>query len=124
MDKTDLQQIDQLLDQRLKRTEDKFDQKLDQRLKKTEDKIIIQVGEFIEQNVVTTIEENRKAITQLPTKSYLDDKLADLTSDVLGRLRKEDEKVNRLIDFLRSKNIIDKSEVQELGELKVFPKLM
>lgn len=36
---------------------------------------------------------------QLPTKSYLDDKFADMEGDLVKKLRKEDEKVNRLTEI-------------------------
>ena len=44
-----------------------------------------------------------KQFAQLPTKSYLDDKLADLEGDLIKKLRKEDEKVNRLAEILKQK---------------------
>ena len=55
------------------------------------------------------------------TKSYLDDKLADLEGSVITRQRKEDHKVNLLIDLLRSKSVLAESDVQTLREIQVFP---
>ena len=63
-----------------------------------------------------------KQFAQLPTKSYLDDKLADLEGDLIKKLRKEDEKVNRLAEILKQKDILSDSEIRELDDLKVFPK--
>lgn len=60
--------------------------------------------------------------SQLPTKSYLDDKLVDLEGDWMKKLRKEDEKVNRLAELLKQKKILTDSELSELANLKVFPK--
>lgn len=61
-------------------------------------------------------------ITQLPTKAYLDDKIAGLSGDLITKLRREDEKVNRLLDILRTKNVLSESDIKELGNLVVFPK--
>jgi len=55
------------------------------------------------------------------TKSYLDDKLADLEGLVIVRQRKEDKKVNLLVEFLQKKNILEKEEVKMLKEIQVFP---
>lgn len=59
--------------------------------------------------------------SEMVTKSYLDDKLADLEGSVIVRQRKEDRKVNLLIDFLKKKKILGKQEVKMLQEFQVFP---
>lgn len=59
--------------------------------------------------------------SQMVTKSYLDDKLADLEGGVVTRQRKEDHKVNLLIEFLKKKKILGKSELKMLREIQVFP---
>ncbi len=56
------------------------------------------------------------------TKAYLDDKLADLEGGLIARLRKEDTKVNRLVDILKNKKVLTEQEVRQLAELHVFPK--
>ncbi|MBI4049234.1 MAG: hypothetical protein HY395_00230 [Candidatus Doudnabacteria bacterium] len=60
--------------------------------------------------------------SQMVTKSYLDDKIANLQGDLITKLRKEDDKLNRLADILRQKKVISDSDIQELGNLVVFPK--
>jgi hypothetical protein len=59
--------------------------------------------------------------SQLPTKGYLDDKMANLEGGLHVTLRKEDEKINRLTQILREKKVLSDSDVSELKELKVFP---
>jgi len=59
---------------------------------------------------------------QLPTKSYIDDKLADLEGGLVTKLRKEDEKVNRLAEILKAKNVLSESDIAELKKLQVFPR--
>lgn len=61
-------------------------------------------------------------VNQLPTKTYLDDKIANLQGDLITKLHKEDEKINRLADILREKNLISDNDLKELANLIVFPK--
>ena len=86
----------------------------------------------IEDNVSPQLEEIRGDIgnlkedvatikSQMVTKSYLDDKLADLRGDFTVRLRKEDAKVNRLVEIMDSKRLLDRDEVKELNGFQVFP---
>ena len=60
--------------------------------------------------------------SQLPTKSYLDDKLADLEGGLVTKLRKEDEKLNRLAGMLKEKKLLNDADIAELQRLQVFPK--
>lgn len=55
------------------------------------------------------------------TKSYLDDKLADLKGDMVSMLRKEDQKVNRLLGILAEKRLLAPSEVQDVLSFRLFP---
>ena len=64
----------------------------------------------------------QKSVAQLPTKSYLDDKLANLEGGLITKLRKEDEKLNRLTELLKQKKILTEGDVTELQNLQVFPK--
>lgn len=61
-------------------------------------------------------------IAPLPTKSYLDEKFANLEGDLIVKLRKEDQKINRLAEILKQKNILSDSDLLELAQLRVFPK--
>jgi len=55
------------------------------------------------------------------TKSYLDDKLADLKGDMVSMLRKEDQKVNRLLGILAEKRLLAPSEAQDVLSFRPFP---
>lgn len=59
--------------------------------------------------------------TDMVTKSFLEDKLADLEGNVILRQRKEDKKVNLIINFLEKRKILNPSEIRALREIKVFP---
>lgn len=61
-------------------------------------------------------------VVQLPTKSYLDDKVANLEGGLITKLRKEDEKINRLAEMLKDKEVLSDSDIQELQQLEIFPK--
>lgn len=84
-----------------------------------------EVGQVIEHNLLPTLEEMQREIAgikrDMVTKWYLDDKLADLEGSVIIRQRKEDKKVNLLIELLREKSILVDSEVKQLHEFQVFP---
>ncbi len=76
--------------------------------------------------LVEYLDEKFQAIedrfAQLPTKSYLDDKLADLEGGIITKLRKEDDKLNRLAEMLKDKKVLSETDIAELKKLVVFPK--
>jgi uncharacterized phage infection (PIP) family protein YhgE len=57
---------------------------------------------------------------QMATKPYLDDKLADVRADSGRLLRKEDAKVNTVVEKLEDKKIITTEEKQTLIKLGPF----
>ncbi len=59
---------------------------------------------------------------QMVTKSYLDDKIGDLRGDLVVKLRKEDEKLNRLCEILKRKQVLDDADINQLSEFQIFPK--
>lgn len=92
-----------------------------------------EIAEVIEDNINPQFEKVRTRLdnvekgleqvkSQMVTKSYLDDKLADLEGGLVAKLRKEDTKMNRLIEIMKKKSLLSKSEVKELNEFKIFPK--
>lgn len=89
-------------------------------------KIGEEVGKVIEQNVNPQFDGLRQELDQIRaemvTKSYLDDKLADLEGSLHGKLRKEDTKVNRLIQILKDKAVLTEEEEKQLAEFQIFPK--
>ncbi|PIS42207.1 MAG: hypothetical protein COT24_04670 [Candidatus Kerfeldbacteria bacterium CG08_land_8_20_14_0_20_40_16] len=60
--------------------------------------------------------------SQMVTKSYLDDKLADLEGGLITKLRKEDQKMNLLVEIMRRKSLLTKADVKLLDEFRIFPK--
>ena len=66
------------------------------------------------------LEKIEQRIIQLPTKEYLDDKLADLRGDIILLLRREDKRLQILIDKLREKNILQDKDIKELETTKIF----
>jgi uncharacterized protein YydD (DUF2326 family) len=86
----------------------------------------IELGKVIEQNITPTLDELHRELTevkgQMVTKSYLDDKLAELEGAVIVRQRKEDQKVNLLIELLRNKSVLQETDVKQLQDIQVFPR--
>jgi len=69
--------------------------------------------------------ENRlnKIESQMVTKEYIDDKLADLKGDLVAKVRLEDEKVNATINLLDKHEIIPGDELKSVKDMELFPKL-
>jgi len=74
------------------------------------------------QKIDEKFEDMDSKISALPTKSYFDDKFADISGDLITKLRKEDQKVNRLLEILKQKKLLSESDIQELARLQIFPK--
>ncbi len=55
------------------------------------------------------------------TKSYLDDKLGDLKGDMVALIRKEDQKMNRLIGVLAEKAVVTPTEANDVLSFRPFP---
>jgi predicted nucleic acid-binding Zn-ribbon protein len=56
--------------------------------------------------------------SQMVTKEYLDDKLADLKGDILTILRKEDRRVTALVEIMQKKNLLSVEEVKFLETMQ------
>jgi len=54
------------------------------------------------------------------TKDYLDEKLADMRGDIVILLRKEDRKLEALIEKLKKKHIITEKDIKELQKIQIF----
>ncbi|OGG87614.1 hypothetical protein A3B87_00660 [Candidatus Kuenenbacteria bacterium RIFCSPHIGHO2_02_FULL_39_13] len=137
LEQKDYKKLEKLFDQRGRQLFKEEGRKLfeqegkklfEQEGKKLEDRIITQVGEMIEQNIspilcdhTNRLDKLEKKINNLPDKLYLSDKFADLQANVTSRQRKEDEKVNLLISFLKKRKVLVDREVEILEAIEVFP---
>jgi len=59
---------------------------------------------------------------QMVTKDYLDDKLADLRSDLGGLIRRGDQKNSALVKNLEKKKLISKDEAGGILAMSPFPR--
>lgn len=59
---------------------------------------------------------------KMVTKSYLDNKLADLRSDLVMLVRKGDAKFCKSVDILRKRKVITKTEAKQVLAMEPFPK--
>lgn len=133
LEQQDYQKIKQLLDEHGEKLEDRITERIETRIteenQKLEDRIISKVGEMIDDNILPILEDHGEKIenlinevNKLPDKSFLSDKLIDLKWDMVAYQKKQDERFNLLVKFLRDKKILLKNEVEMLEEFQVFPK--
>ena len=61
-----------------------------------------------------------KIESTMVTKDYLDDKMADLRGDLVCLVKKEDKKVDAVVETLKTKNIISKAESKNISSLGPF----
>lgn len=66
---------------------------------------------------LTTIEAT------MVTKSYLDDKIADLKSEFVANDRKLEKKTDVLIDALTGRRVLKPSDIERLEQARVFPRI-
>lgn len=91
------------------------------------------IGEVLEAvNTLSTHMDERLSrlegdVTQVKatmvTKNYLDDKLYDLRGDLVVLMRKEDKKVQSLVELLHSKKIISEEETKRILSMDLFPQV-
>ena len=72
-----------------------------------------------------TKEEFNKTINKMKsemiTKDFLTEKLADLRGDLNLIIRGEDGKVMKLVDILHGKNVLNTEDVKQLWSMRPFP---
>lgn len=123
LEQQDYQQLKQIVNEESRKVFQAEGKKLfDEEGKKLEDRIIIKVGEMINDNVLPILDELRADLYRLPDKSFISDRLIDLKGDTIVHQKKEDDKLNLLIKFLKDKKNLLKSEVEMLESFKIFPK--
>ena len=61
--------------------------------------------------------------SSMVTKSYLDDKLADLKSDLIGYDRRLEHKTDALIGTLADHRTLTPSDLERLEQARVFPRM-
>lgn len=60
-------------------------------------------------------------ITQYVTKNYLDEKFEQFEMKLVGPMRRQDKKVNTLVNILDNKKMLSPSETKALSKIAVFP---
>jgi len=97
---------------------------IDERVPKIIDE---RVPKIIDERVPKIIDERvpgivNKAVNKakLELMDHFDDKIADLRGDIIILLRREDSRVQLLIDKLKKKNILEDKDIKELEEIRVF----
>jgi predicted nuclease with TOPRIM domain len=89
--------------------------KIDERFKKIDDGFVAIDDRF--EKLESRMGKLEAKLDDLPTKTYIDEKIASLWAiDV-----KEDQKVNRLAEMLKNNRVITEDQFSELGKYKLFP---
>ena len=112
----------------------KIGEVMEEKIKTNNIKIGEEVGKVIEQNIIPVLDAMNKEIAGIKeeitgikavmvTKSYLDDKMADLEGSVITRQKKEDKRFNLLVEFLQKKQILGETEIKMLRDFQIFPEM-
>jgi len=82
---------------------------------RSQDEILSAIGVFaeqVDQRFEKIDQRFNKIEATMVTKSYLDDKLADLKGDMVALVRREDEKVDCLVGTMEKKKMLTASEAR------------
>lgn len=77
----------------------------------------------VEQRMTGVEQRITRIETTMVTKDYLDDKLYDLRGDLVVLMRKEDKKVQSLVELLHSKKVISEEEAKHILSMDLFPQV-
>lgn len=77
----------------------------------------------IESEVGDIKSEVGKIKSTMVTKDYLDEKLADLRGDLVVLIRKEDNKVKKLVEVLKRRRVISEAESKEVLAMEPFSQI-
>jgi len=94
---------------------------------KTMQQDTLEIIHFIKDNAATKkeLEELRSDVntikSQMVTKSYLDEKLANIKGDNVSLIRKEDDKVNAVVEELDTQKILPRASITAIKNHHVFP---
>lgn len=98
-------------------------------------KIGEEVGKVIEDNITPALDkiherldkmegsmtDLRKTVANLPDKAYLDEKIANFSGEVVVREKKQEQKVNLLIDALDEQHVLRPDTIKTIKAIQVFP---
>lgn len=80
-------------------------------------------GEIVDiKDAMVTKEEFKQEMVKVVTKEYLDDKLSDLKGDLVGLIRKEDRKVDTVVNILHDHKVLTGQDLEQINQVGLFPK--
>ncbi len=100
--------------------------------------VVIELRDFIGENMVTKDDLKNFAtkddLKNFATKSdlsalqndltnFIDRKIFDLRGDIIAVIRKEDDKVLKLVEILKNKAVLTEKDARAVMSLEPFPKL-
>jgi archaellum component FlaC len=77
----------------------------------------------VEQNIKGLGKDVSSIRSQMLTKDYLDEKIADLRGDMVVLTRKEDTKMLKLVEILTRRKVISQKEAKEIRSMEPFSQL-
>jgi hypothetical protein len=100
-------------------------QQVDLKFEQLEEKIDKTRIELVAENTETRKELSREINRlewKIVTKDYLDEKLHDLKGDLIVIMRKEDRKIDTVVDLLEKKKIFSPADTAKVLKTSIFPR--
>lgn len=95
-----------------------FSEKTDRRLEKLEESM-----KDVRSEIKDVRSDTASLRSQMVTKDYLDDKIADLRGDLVVLTRKEDAKLHLLVEKPCERKVLDEQDKQDIFKMEPFPQL-
>jgi uncharacterized protein YydD (DUF2326 family) len=97
----------------------RFDQ-VDERFEQIESTMVTK--DYVDKRFEQVDKRFAKIESTMVTKEYLDDKISDLRGDLVGLVRKEDDKVVAVIDALAKKRLLDGVTTKNILAMEPYAK--
>jgi len=88
-----------------------------------DDNLMPRIEDLIDEKLAPIHSEINGIKASMVTKSYLDDKLADLKSDLIGHDRRLEHKTDALIGTLADRRVLTTPDIERLEQSRVFPRI-
>lgn len=87
-----------------------------------DDNLMPRIEDLLKEELAPLKGEIAEIKATMVTKSYLDDKMADLKSELIAQDRKLEKKTDTLVDTLVDRRVLKASDVDRLEQARVFPR--
>ncbi|MBU4512495.1 hypothetical protein KKD19_04635, partial [Patescibacteria group bacterium] len=80
--------------------------------------LVADINNLLENNIMPALDQVDTDIARLPNKEYIDNKLFDLKGEIILLHRKEEERFDLLVSFLREAKVLSDVQIKKLLEYK------